>query len=163
MGTLFTLTPAIKSVTQQALEDLITELGKNCKLFYPPTQETCGCAGNVWLTGGPAPPGDVTTCPLCGGSGFRAKEVSETLKMGVAVHPKDFWKKPPPNIQIPDGTIQTKGYLTDLPKLRAAERMQLQPELDAVARWMYVRDDDPVDVSNIVQGVFVVLQWKRAP
>lgn len=171
MGELFTLTPAIKGVVRQALDDLITELGKNCLLVYPPLMTPCvNCvvdpigqkSSGRWTSGGPMPFAEGFVCPMCNGEGFRADVVTETIKMGVAVNPAQFYRKPARGVVIPAGTIQTKAYFTDLGKILRAREMILQPELGDVARWRYALDGDPVDVSNIIQGRYVIATWKRA-
>ena len=64
MGKIFTLSDDIKSVVTDALDDLITELGKDCRLVYPPRFVPCGnCiydpiagkSSNHWKSGGPIP------------------------------------------------------------------------------------------------------------
>jgi hypothetical protein len=163
MGTLFTLTDAIREVTQAALDDLITELGKTVRLVYPPLRVECGCAGNAWVTGGPFPTPGASPCALCGGTGYRAEVTTEDLLMLVAAEPSRFFRPLPRGTQVPDGTIQVKFFLSNLPKVKQAQELILQPELEQVARWRYVLDGDPIDVSNIVRGRYAVAQLRRVP
>lgn len=161
MGVLFTLTPAIKAITQQALDDLITELAKDCKLIYPATNVQCGCQGNYWVTGGKIPLSE-SACPLCSGTGFKAEQTTEIIQMTVALQPAHFWKKFPSNIEVPTGTIQTKtNVIQNVIKIKQAREMQLQPELDGFVRQRYKLDGEPIDVSSIIQGRYFIMQWLR--
>jgi hypothetical protein len=108
MGTLFTLDASLKSVITAALDDLITELGKDCLLVYPPRWVACSnCvydsvnqrSGNTWKSGGPAEFSTGSTCPLCNGHGKMAQEVSESIRLLCAYEPKGFFY-PVPNLPI---------------------------------------------------------------
>lgn len=171
MGRIFTLSNTVRDIASQAIQDLVDQLGKDCVLVYPPTLVPCpDCATgpvshpstNGWVTGGPLPVSQGSICPLCDGSGVKAEQHTETIKMLLAYAPKDFFKPFPAGIQVPDGTIQAKTYLKYATKLLQAREMIVQPSAEGIARWRYVLDGEPADVGNIVQGTFVVSQWKRA-
>lgn len=163
MGNVFTLTPDIKAIATGAIDDLITQLGKDCLLVYPPSWTPCvNCgAGNRWVTGGPAPFPDGAVCPVCDGSGQRADEVTATVRMLVAVGPAQFFKKLPVGVQVPDGLIQTKGFVADLPKVLQAREMVLQPGTLPV-KLRYVLAGEPVDAGSIIQNRYFVCEWRRA-
>jgi len=160
MGVLFTLTPEIKAITQQALDDLITELAKDCVLLYPPIMEACTSSGYHQLSGGFVPPG-FSRCQFCDGSGFREVQTTETIQMTVVASPAHFYRKLPRNIDIPDGLIQTKCYAADVVKIKQAREMQLQPELDALLRPRYKLVGEPIDVSSIIPGRYFIAMWER--
>lgn len=171
MGKVFTLTDGIRQIATDSLDDLLDQLGKHCKLVYSPAFLPCAaCAadpaglkpGNAWVSGGPLPLPEGGLCPACGGTGFRAEEVFETITMLVANRPSQFYIPFPANVQVPAGAIQTKFYLSDLGKVRRASQMILQPELSSVAMWRYELEGEPVDVGNIIQGRYCVALWKRA-
>lgn len=159
MGVLFTLTTAIKSVTQQALDDLLNELGKPCLLIYPPIMVPCSCAGATWLTGGPASINNI--CPLCNGTNLVAQQVTETINMGIVTNPKEFYKPFPINVQVPAGTIQSKCFMAEAIKVRQAREMQVGPSIDGFSRPRYQLDSEPEDVSSIIQSRYFVSTWKR--
>jgi len=149
---------------------LITELGKDCLLVYPPLPvlnansavDSVGQKpGNTWTTGAPIAGRDLAF-PQAGGSGYAAQETTDTVKMGVAWDLKSFWIKPAPGVVLPEGTIQTKFYLTDLPKVMKAREMILQPSVQSKIRWRFVLDSEPRDLSNIIQGRYLIANWKRA-
>jgi hypothetical protein len=170
MGTLFSL-GAVKPTVRQALDDLITELGKACRLVYPPRWVPCGdCifdavgnkSSNIWRTGGPVPFGAGTTCPLCNGAGKSSQEVSEVVTMLCAWDPRDFYVPVPRlDLRVPNGFIQTKGYLTDAPKMSRADHAIFELPLENSLRQTFKLAGEPVDVSNIIQGRYCVATWKR--
>lgn len=164
MGVIYTLPAAVRATAKQLIDDLITEHGKDCLLVYPPLMTPCAeCGGaNAWVTGGPAPLPDAAACAACGGTGLHAESHTETVRMLVAYSPKDFFRPAGPGAQVPAGTIQTKTHVAHLTKLKQAQEMVLQPELQQVARWRYVLDSEPLDVGNIIRNEYVVCQWKRA-
>lgn len=165
MGKIFTLSDDIRQIASDSIDDLIDQLGKPCRLVYPPLGAPCtGCGGapaGHWVTGGGATVGQGAACPLCGGAGLVYTEASETVTLLVASAPAQFFRKAAPGVDVPAGTIQTKGYVRDLPKILRAREMVLAPgALPHTLR--YVLDGEPVDVSNIVQGRYAVCQWRRA-
>lgn len=168
MGKIFTLTPAILAVTKTALDDLITELGKDCRVVYPPTTEpcpTCGGAQTHGPGGEPAPRDWV--CPGCDNAGTRTVEASETVRMLLATDPAVWFYRPrpytqiPPGSEVPGGTLQTKCSIAYRPKLLKADHIVVQPELQPAAQWRYQLDGDLIDVSNILKGTYVVGLWRR--
>ena len=135
MGKIFTLTPDITKIASDAIDDLIDQLGKQCTLVYPPVWTVCtNCvfdpvgdkSANRWVSGGPIPFTDGAVCPLCDGAGKRADETTEVITMLIANQPSHYFAKLPSNIQLPSGRIQTKGYLSDWPKVIRAKEMILQ-------------------------------------
>lgn len=159
MGVLFTLTQDIREVTQQALDDLITELGVTCRLIYPPKPVACSALGAVSPEGVNIPPGEICPCGLCDGSGFRMVETTEDIVMGISRDPKTFWKKIP--IDVPSGTIQTKCYAEDVVKIRQAREMIVQPDVDLLTRARYEIASEPEDISSIIQNRYWVTTWNR--
>lgn len=172
MGQLFTLDAATKAVITQGLDDLITELGKDCKLIYPPRMVNCtNCiqdpigkkSSNHYLHGGPVPFSGVSTCPMCNGEFKIARENSESIKMLCAWKPRDFFLPVPNlNITIPMSYVQTKCYLKDLPKINRAQYLQFQVKTEGIQNKLFELHGEPGDVSNIIQDRYVVATWKRA-
>ena len=170
MGTIFTLEESVKAIITNALDDLITELGKMCRLVYPPRMVPCdNCiydpigrkSSNVYLNGGPIPFQNVS-CPMCDGSCKKAETQTEDIKFLCSLTPKDFFVPIPNlNLQVPFSVVQTKGFLRDVPKVRRADHMIFQTPIDGVATKKYKLDSDPADVSNIIQNRYFVATWKQ--
>lgn len=173
MSSIITLDSDARAVLQQGFDDLITVFGKNCKLVYPPNWEYCSdCiwdqigqkSSNRWRTGGPLPFSDGQICPMCNGIGRRAVETqTETIKMTCAFLPKDFYF--PMNdidLRVPYGIIQTRFYLTDLPKIERCDHVLFQVDIQGVARRPYKLHQEPSDSFSIIQNRYAVCAWKRS-
>jgi hypothetical protein len=171
VGVIFTLDADTKSVITQALDDLITELGKPCRLEYPPKWAPCvNCvydpignkSSNRWLSGGPMQFPNGQTCPMCNGVGQLATAVTEVITFLCAWEPRKFWF-PIPNLQIrsPYSIVQTKGFLKDLPKIERANFLYFQTPIEGIARKKYKLFKEPGDPSNIIQNRYFVASWER--
>jgi hypothetical protein len=170
MGIIFTLDSELKAIIQDALDDLITELGKPVRLVYPPQLIACDCTrdnvgskpGNIWTTGGRIPVGSVG-CSFCNGTGKKAEsETRENFKMLIAWEPKDFFV-PAPNLEIryPFSIIQTKFYLKDAPEIMRVDHIVLQPPIESIVRQKYKLASQAGDPSNIIQGRYAVATWSQ--
>ena len=170
MAKLFTLSNDVKTIAQNAIDDLIDQLGKDCLLLYPPLPEprnNCildpigNKSSNHWFNGGPMPFPNGSICPMCNGGGFHFKEMTKPIKLLIANSPSEWFVKFPHNIQVPAGTIQTKGYTTDLPDVLQTRKMVLQVSLQPMIRFTYELAGEPIDQGNIVQGRYWVAMWNR--
>lgn len=175
MGIIFTLESETLEIVQDALDDLITEFGKNCLLVYPARMVACascaanpgagdglsgGAPSNRWRTGTPVGPSPV--CPACSGAGAIAQEVTETIKLGCTYKPLGFFHGVPNvDVRIRNAKLQTKCYLADAPKLSRCDHLIYQVEQAGVMRARFKLASDPVDVSNIVKGRYAVAYWDQ--
>jgi hypothetical protein len=169
MGKLFSLDADTKSVIQDALDDLITEFGKDCRLVYPPRMRACsncprvgGQPTSIWRTGEPQP-FTASVCPLCGGTGKIADEKTETIHLSLQWDPKKFWRPLAAeiNLRLPFSVCQTKGYLTDLPKLKMCDHVILQTPVEGIVRKKFKLLGEPGDPSNIIQNRYCVATWEQ--
>lgn len=173
MGTIFTLTPAIKKVIQNALDDLITELGKPCRLYYPGKVVPCpNCVfdstnqrgGLTFKNGGSVPFPNGTICPVCNGKDLKISQTSEVINMLCAWEPKNFWHPIPSlDIRVPFSLVQTKGYLIDLPKLVKCDYMIFDVDIEGYVSQKFKLVSMPGDRSNIIQGRYFVCTWEQVP
>jgi hypothetical protein len=170
MAKIFSLTDDIKQIAEFAIDDLIDQLGKTCKLVYAASPSPCpNCifdpignkSSNTWISGGPIPFENGSTCPHCDGTGLHFTTVTKDIKVLVANSPKDFFQKMPANIQIPAGTIQTKGYMKDLPDVLQTRKMIFQLDVQGLVKYTYELSGEPIDQGNIVQGKYWVANWVR--
>ena len=120
MAKIFTLSNDIKQIAQNAIDDLIDQLGKDCLLSYPPFPELCNnCildpignkSSNHWTNGGPIPFPNGGICPLCNGDGYHYKEVTKSIKLLISNSPSQWFVKMPAGIQVPAGSIKRKVML----------------------------------------------------
>lgn len=170
MAKIFSLTDDIKQIAEFAIDDLIDQLGKTCRLIYPPIASPCvNClfdpignkSSNTWTNGGPIPFENGSTCPMCDGSGLHFNSMTKDIKVLVANSPKDFFQKLPAHIQLPDGSIQTKGYMKDLPDVLQTRKMVFQLDIEGLIKYTYELLGEPIDQGNIVQGKYWVANWTR--
>lgn len=167
MGELFTITNDIRQIATAAFSDLIVELGKNCKLVYPPTFTECeNCyfdsmtgRSNGQYKGGPTPFTD-GICPVCMGVGGYHTENSETIRLLVRKTIKPSTVEIP-NVRVHNGQLQTRGYLADFPKVMRAEYMLCQLSTENLIEEKYKLLGTPTDKGNIVQNQFFIVTWER--
>ncbi len=171
MGTIFTLEDSVRTIITSALDDLISELGKMCRLVYPPRMIRCpNCvfdpvgkkSTNRYLSGGPMPFQNMA-CPICNGTGQRAESVTDDVKFLCAFDTKSFFVPiPDVDIQTPFSYVQTKGFIaTQLAKVKRADHMVFQTALEGVLNKKYKLHKDPADVANIIQNRYFVATWKQ--
>lgn len=166
MGVIFTLDSSIKSVTAQAITDLINELGKNCRLIYPPKKIPCLCGADpvgfkpffYGQHGGPQPP-QSSPCEFCGGSGLRLDSQTENITMLCEIMTKQY-KQAAPTIQRVDGTLRCKTFMYNLPKILRCTEMVFETAIEGYMHMKFKLAGQPVDESNIIQGQFCVSLWE---
>lgn len=171
MGQIFSLDADTLTVITQALDDIITVLGKDCVLVYPPKMTACpncvpspmgGQSSNRWRSGGPVPFPNTGVCPWCNGAGRRAEEQSELVHMSCEWNPKEY-KRPleDVDVRVPYSVLKTKGYLTDLPKIVRCEYLRLQIPVEGYSVRRFKLASNPGDESNIIQGRYCVAIWTQ--
>lgn len=170
MGDLITISSDVRATLQTAFDDLVTEFGKDCELYYPPRMNRCvNCvfdpvgnkSSNRWLNGGPM---RFTSgiCPMCNGQGRRAEEVTEVIKMSLIWEPKNFII-PVPNvdIRVPFGVIQSRGYIKDIGKIQRASYVVMELPVSPAIRQRYTLRGEPGTPFSIVQARYFVATWER--
>jgi len=146
---------------------------RTAKLIYPEKKEECpNCyldtlgsrnrSVSKYKTGGPYPFERGMPCPYCNGKGYKALELSDTITLRIYWDRK-FWFKVAQTIQVPDSSIQTISYMTDLDKINKAK--YLAPIYDGIEKY----DDSRFEKSgpSYPQGFkqnetkYVVTFWNR--
>ena len=106
---------------------------RTATLVYPVKKEDCpnctlGTMGtrnrsvSVYTVGGPYPFERGMPCPYCAGKGFKGVEATDTISLRI-YWDKKSWVKTGAEINIPDGSIQTVSYMTDLDKIQKCNHM----------------------------------------
>lgn len=171
MGNIINLDADTRATMQGAFDDLIGIAGKPCLIVYPPRWNLCGncifdpmkqLSSNRWKTGGPMPFPAGAPCPLCSGKGRRADEVSETITMICTWVPKPWYNKGPQvdELRIPYGLLQTKGFLTDLPRIQKCDHLQVELPIQGVLVANYKLVAQPGDLHHFIQGRYCVAKWE---
>ena len=165
----------IQQIAADAFDTLILQFGKPCRLIYPAMMVPCpqGCptpvgakqATDVWRTGGMTKPGNISTCAVCGGTGQITKEQTEeiTLLCDFDVKPWNRLQVPQEvDFRVPGGFCQTKGFLTDMPKVLRCQSAVLNTKAEPYLRYTYKLLSEPIENYKIVQGRYFQALWQRA-
>lgn len=169
MGKIFTLTADIKAIASDAIDDLIDQLGKQCRLIYSAVKTDCpNCLLDVqsnkstglYKSGGPRPFPARGICPVCRGAGKIDSTSTDSVTMLCTWNPRDFYKYVG-NVELPHSFVQTKGYMKDLPKILRARRMVLEVPIEPYIRYTFELSGEPIDPGNIIQGRYFLALWKR--
>lgn len=169
MGKLFTISPKIRKIAQDGIDDLIDQLGKDCLLVYPSVQEDCpncvfdpttGRSSGVYKTGGPRPFPRGSICPVCRGKGTIDSDHTDVIRLLCTWNPKQFVMLAG-NIERPYSVLQTKGYMTDVPKIIQARRLIVQLPIEPYVRATFELMSEPIDPGNIIQGRYFIALWKQ--
>ena len=161
----------------QALYDKYNEIcddfinlnfGQTCRLLYPPKRTACeNCvydtitqrSSGVYKNGGPVS-FSFGICPWCDGVGFKETENTDDIKMRVYWERRSWIKINIP-INIPDGMIQTIGFMTDVPKIKQAQVVIINPNLSGIQTWSYTLSADPVPHGLGPSKRYFIAYWKR--
>lgn len=106
---------------------------RQATLIYPEKKEDCpNCimsnmgtrnrSVSIYQAGGPYPFERGMPCPYCGGKGYKANESTDEVTLRIYWDRKS-WVKTGAEIAIPDGSIQTIAYMTDLEKIEQCKYM----------------------------------------
>jgi hypothetical protein len=170
MPDLFVITDDIRSLAQSAIDSMLNQLGKPCKLIYEPVRTPCNncfldtttnlSSGQYNGTG----PMSFTRgkCPVCGGSGYLPGETerSDVVTMTVIWKP-NVYKYFAPNVQLPDSLIVLKGYVTDLPKVLQAKYVIPDYLNQVYQSSRFVLFEAPHPQGSIVKNRYFRSFWKR--
>jgi hypothetical protein len=136
----------------QTADDFInSNFGVNCTLLYPAKDVECEncivdtinrCSTNQYNGTGPYP-FTFGICPYCEGNGYKSEQPTENIKMRVYFTPKS-WVKISIPVNIPDGSIQTIGFMSDLPKVLKSKTVIINPNLSPINDWSYALLTHPV-------------------
>jgi hypothetical protein len=170
MGRIFTLTPQIRQIAQDCLDDLIDQLGKDCRLEWPPQPSPCpncisdpaaGVSLGIPQPGAQYPFPDGAVCPVCGGTGSVPLVHSRTIRLLLQWGPGP-WSRgvAPSEYKVPYGAVLAKGRLTDLPDVLQSRRLVAQLSVEPLVRYAFELDGMPIDTSNIVQNRYFSSLWR---
>ncbi len=171
MGTIFTLTSDIRTVSKTLLDDMLNELGKTLRLVYEPVKSLCpNCrlspitkrSSGVYESGGPIPFEGGQPCPVCEGEGWLVSEEKfDDIKASVARSPRDWFIAVSPDIVVPAGTVQLKMFSSNWAKAKRARKVILSPESGGVELETYKLHSALGDPSNLVPGRYMVGLFER--
>lgn len=165
MPSIIILPEGFKADFISAVSDVIELAGKDsCRLYYPGIQTDCpSCSPNYYTDGSSF--NAFSDCATCGGRGTITTEQSETVQMTVLWNPQKWANLPivkQMQLNKPDGFIVTRGHMRDLPKIRRAQRMKIDTNIeDAQGGSTFLLAGEPVDENGYIQGNFFSAVWRR--
>jgi hypothetical protein len=145
----------------EVFDAMINQWGKTCKLVYPPKYVPCSnCEFGTYKTGGPMP-FTFGLCPMCNSNGTKAEEVSENVILLINWRPS-IWEYPILNTNIvkPNNSIETKGFMSDLPKILQCDHLVIL-NVDGYKHFKFKLNGEPVDQGSVVQARYFKALWNR--
>lgn len=145
---------------EEFADAMIADFGVSCTLIYADKVETISDSVpqvkqrrsmNVQNRNDPA-------AFARGSSTFRTVESTENITLRVYRTPKDFIKIG--NIDVPDGSIQTIGYLSDLTKINKAKAIIMDAGLAGHEEYRYIKTGEPAPFG-FKHRRYIVCHWKR--
>jgi hypothetical protein len=168
---LFTLTPAILNVGQEAFDTLINILGRPCQLYTgsetPTVCPNCifnsktGKSTGIYNGTGPIPfvGGN---CPVCKGEGYLPNTTQNTQVITLLIEWKpNLYKFFQEGIKVPDGLIFAKGYVTDLAKILQSQYIIIDYENAVYENNRFELWGEPTIPGNIIKNRYFESYWKR--
>lgn len=170
----------IRATAQNAIDALMAPvedggLGKHCRLLFDSKKTKCPNCGfdaankrsnNHYKPGGPQPFPDGSLCPVCMGKGVTEIPVTRDIIMLCNWNAKSWLPMPGIdlsnlNLQMPNGAVQTKGWIWDLPYVLQSRRAIIDVNVEAMRRYTFTLAGEPITPGNIIQGRYFVTLWKR--
>lgn len=169
MADLFVIDDSIRQLTFDAVSTMIHQLGKDCNLVFDSLENQCpNCfydsvndkSSGVYNGTGPVvftrPP-----CPVCRGKGtVVSTPVEQTVKFLIDWQPRT-WQFSQPNVTMPQGLMQTKGFIEDLPLVIQAKYLIVDPTHALYENNRFIKWGEPVPTGNISPNKFFTCLWQR--
>lgn len=153
----------------QTTSDMITNnFGVPCQLIYGDDKIECpNCvfntitkgSSNVYKIGGPIPFQN-TICPYCNGAGYSLTQSTETILMRVYFSKKDFLRIEVP-VTVVDSSVQTIGFITDMPKLQRAREVIMNSNIESYSIYRYILAGEVLPFGLGPVKNYCVAYWKR--
>jgi hypothetical protein len=168
----FTLDAETLQTMADGFDSVFDIKSNTCKLVYPPKLTPCNnCifdaigkkSANRYLNGGPIPFPNNSNCPLCGGVGTIATEVSELSKMICQQTPPTINRITGEMMNIPAGYLWVHGYATVVPKLLRCSYLIPYVEIDPNSNVRYKLEGLPTVYCDIISGRYFKAYLKMIP
>lgn len=167
------ITSDFKHLYTDAIDSLLGTNGLSipCKIKYNGSQNIKLCtnchydsiakmSANIYNGSGPQPFTDGTICPVCLGTGSVKSDSNEVIRMLVLFDSKYWLNKPSNLVNIPEGMVQTICLSSLLPKIRNANEVIFDTDLEKYGNYIYERAGDPMPVG-LGDNRYIMTMWKR--
>ena len=161
-----------KDLFNTAIDEILSANGLTvpCRLIYSNTNpQTCNnCifdsinsrSSNIYNNSGPVPFTNQTICPVCNGMGFLSGSKEESINLAVIFDSKYWLNWKYNSVNITDGMVQTVSHSSLLPKLRNAERIFINTNMENYGSYYYQRAADP-ELAGFGDSRYLITMWKR--
>lgn len=162
-----------KQIYNDAIDSLLKEnaLTIPCKLKYSGQQNTTLCnncifdpisklSANIYNGTGPNSFNEGTICPVCAGIGLIKTDADEIIHMAVLFDSKYWLNWSSKTVKIPDGMVQTICLSSLLPKIRNANEIIFDTNLEKYGNYTYERAGDPNPIG-LGDNRYIITMWQR--
>ncbi len=156
-----------KQLFSQSIDALISGTEVPCKLIYPPTRfkDCTNCQNtnignrgpNPYLHGGRGT--HTGPCAVCNGAKKIPYENSETINLVVIWEYKRF-KDLASAVQAPDGLVQTVCNINLIEKIKDAQEIIFNTNIQAFANHYYRRIGEPTP-AGLQQDNYILTNWEK--
>lgn len=161
----------VLSSIQTALDQTMALQEQDVVLYFPPTLQAISGSINVpagtdwtnsvWSAGMPQPlHSQQQNNPYASQDGFMSIETTGTIRMVIYPNPTKFNNIFPPGNRLQDGMIVTRGYVSDLPSVLNATRMETYLQA-GTNHYKYKLEGDPVMPGTIIPNRYFYSLWGR--
>lgn len=170
MGNFFEISEESRAYAMGVFDDMLNDwAGKPCKLIYESTETSCpNCiidpktkeSTNRYKTGGPIPFPKGEICPVCEGRGrIQGTATSDLIIMSIDWTAKTWVNMGQP-VKLPAGTVMTRGFYTDLPKVLRADYVFLDINNNYLNS-QYKLWGEPYIPGFTVKNRYFIAYWQR--
>lgn len=159
----------LRDTYHEGEDEMYRGLALPCILYYPSVKTVCSdcngqtigdLPGNVLRHGIPSPV-FAGGCPQCGGTGYRESQPTETLNLQVNTNPTKFAQQFKMLMLEQAGQYaQTKGLLTDMPKLIRCVDILLNNNVGGYIEYKFTRASEPIP-GGLFQDRYCYTLWRR--
>jgi hypothetical protein len=167
------ISPELKTIFNNAIDALLEQnaLTIPCRLRYSGQQNSTFCANcvfdaisqlssNIYNGSGPIPFPEGSICPTCMGMGMIMSDSSEVISIACLFDSKYFLNWSSKTLNIPAGSIQTICHTTLLPKIRNANDIIVDTNLEQYGNYTYQRMGDP-EPMGFGDNRYIATIWSR--
>ena len=164
----FSIPSGIFDIYDDVVRAFIRDLGRTVTLVYQPKLVACpDCVGggigdmpgSRYLGGGIMPVPQMVGCLSCNGTGTKEERQTESIDLNIYYSPKE-WQNIGVRIEIPDGIIQVRGFIKDLPKAQRAIEMEVHNDVRGYGVFRYSRYGEQI-FHGLGRDNFFLGFWKR--
>lgn len=166
--------PGVQTQMQTTLDSIMSNIeGRNCILWFPPTLvPISGVAGinpaqgseisqNVWAGGSPLPiHGQQNFNPYADDTNYMEVENTGIITMVIYPNPQRFKDIFPVGYRKEEGTIVSRGFVSDLPAVLNCIKMQTYIEA-GTNHYQYRLAGEPVMPGTIIPTRYFYTLWNR--